>query len=66
MDGRYHIPVLFTGCLKKQKARPSRNRPERALMIRLELGTATGAQSGSIRFAGEIGKRVMAFACPEL
>jgi hypothetical protein len=51
MRTAYHIRVLFLALVSNEKARSDRNRSERASMIRLELGTATRAQSGSIHGA---------------
>jgi hypothetical protein len=51
MPAAYHIRVLFLALVSNEKARSDRNRSERASMIRLELGTATRAQSGSIHGA---------------
>jgi hypothetical protein len=57
MQYHYQIRVLFQmSQLWQKKARPDRKRSERAHMIRLELGTATGAQSGPISGAGNEGK----------
>jgi hypothetical protein len=56
MATAYHIRVLFLALVFNKKARSDRNRSERAHMIRLELGTATRAQSGSIHGAGDCQK----------
>jgi hypothetical protein len=58
MTTPYHIRVLFYSADINEKARPNRNRSKRAHMIRLELGTATGAQSGSILWRKKKGKAV--------